>query len=511
MLASPDNPSVLSPLPRGVRRALDAMRADAGRDWSVPDLAVVAGLSARTLQRQFRVFVGQTPLAKLRDIRFDCARRDLLQVAPGTKVMDIALRWGFPHFGRFSIEYRRRYGETPSQTLKRQTAFLDALASIPVFLTSNRDRPTISLGAIEAGVENNEIARGIADELATALMRAGVSVTGHSRGARYHLTGVLRGSGTQRRLTFRLIESETGRHLSAHRCDGPSNGDFVLEAHQATRIVAALQPCLRLAEIERARLKPDAELSAHDLTLRAMPHVLSIDAEGNARALDLLERARDRDPDNALATSLAAWAYAQRIIYHFSPTPLEDRARSVEFARRALTLGGDATALALLGNALTSLHDLETADLVIRKALAVDGGSAWAWGRGGWIDVYKGETDSAIERFMIALELAPQDSLAFNNLVGIGVAHFNAGHYLEAARWQARALAEHPTAAWVHRTMCPAYVLAGAEPEARRSLAALRENYPELTVSGVQRGLPPLQPAVRDLIFDALQTAGLPA
>jgi len=241
-----------------------------------------------------------------------------------------------------------------------------------------------------------------------------------------------------------------------------------------------------------------------------MPGVLSLDAEGNARALDLLKRAMDRDPDHALATALAAWAHAQRVVYHFTATPLDERARSADLARRARALPGDATALAVLGNALTLLHDLEAADSVIGKALAADGGSAWAWSRSGWIDVYKGDAASAIERFKIALDLAPHDPLAFNSLVGIGCAHFNSGRYLEAARWQERALIEHPSAAWVHRTLCPAYVLAGAETKALRSLAALRQHYPELTVSEVRQGLPPLPPTTCDLVVDALHTVGLP-
>ena len=96
-------------------------------------------------------------------------------------------------------------------------------------------------------------------------------------------------------------------------------------------------------------------------------------------------------------------------------------------------------------------------------------------------------------------------------MVGIGCAHFKAGRYLDAAQWQERGLIEHPSASWIHRTLCPAYVLAGAKPEARRSLAALREHYPDLTVSEVQQGLPPLPPAYRNLVFDALHTVGLPA
>jgi len=115
--------------------------------------------------------------------------------------------------------------------------------------------------------------------------------------------------------------------------------------------------------------------------------------------------------------------------------------------------------------------------------------------------VYKGEPEAAIERFKIALDLAPYDSLAFNSLIGIGCAHFYAGRYREAAHWQERALIEHPSAVWVHRTMCPAYVLAGAAPEARRSLATLREHYPDLTIAEVQQGLPPLPESYRDRMF----------
>jgi AraC-like DNA-binding protein/tetratricopeptide (TPR) repeat protein len=487
------------------------MRADVSRDWNSSNLAAVAGVSSRTLQRLFRIFLGKTPHAALRDIRFQCARQTLLTGLADAKVTDLALSCGFPHPGRFAIEYRRRYGEAPSQTLKRQTLFARTLASMNLFVSSNHDRPSISMGPIKADSEHDEIAGGIADELATALTRAGISVTSQHTSARYRLTGAICGSVNQTRLTIRLIDVETGRHLWAHRSDGALGSDIVVDEHLATRIAASLQPCLRSAEIDRAQRKPNDELSPHELTLRAMPHVLSLDTEGNERALDLLKRATDRDPDHVLATALAAWAYAQRVVYHFSATPLEERARSAHLARKALALAGDPTVLAILGNAFTSLHDLDTAEMVVRKALSVDGGSAWAWSRSGWIDVFRGNAESAVERFTIALELAPHDSLAFNNMVGIGCAHFNAGRYRDAAHWQERALLEHPSAIWVHRTLCPAYLLAGAEPEARRSLAALRDHYPELTVADVRQSLPPLPQIARDLVVDALHTVGLPA
>ena len=49
------------------------------------------------------------------------ARDELLISRPeDTRVTDIAMRWGFQHLGRFCQIYKRRFGETPTATLRRQ-------------------------------------------------------------------------------------------------------------------------------------------------------------------------------------------------------------------------------------------------------------------------------------------------------------------------------------------------------------------------------------------------------
>ena len=496
-------------LPRAVRRALDFMQGSIERDIGIAELAASAGLSARALQRQFKTFLGKSPHEALRDIRFDSARRQLLVGRPGTRVMDVAVACGFPHFGRFSIEYRQRYGETPSQTLRRQAIFSNTVSAQLQMFSGGAERPTLSVGPIETAPGHNEAARGISDEIATALARAGITATAHAAAARYHLAGAIRGSGAQGRLVFRLIDRETGRHLWAHRIEGDWDKANAFDEQTATRLAAALRPSLRAAEIERALNKPDGELTAQDLALRAMPGVLSLDEQGNARAIELLNQAMRRDTENPLGYALAAWAHGQRVVYHFGADPVTDRTLSAEYARKALALRTDPTVLAIVGNALSLLGD-DSAEQVIAKALSIDGGSAWAWGRSGWIDVYKGKDDSAIERFMIALELAPSDALAVNNLYGIGVAHFNAGRFREATQWQERALVEHPSLVWMHRTLCPAYVFSGAKPEASDSIRRLQRGYPELTLAKVTDGLPPLPPASRERVVEALYDVGLP-
>ena len=129
--------------------------------------------------------------------------------------------------------------------------------------------------------------------------------------------------------------------------------------------------------------------------------------------------------------------------------------------------------------------------------------------RSGLIDVCKQRPEFAIERLLIALDLARDDPLAFNSLIGVGCAHFDAGRHAEASHWFEQAIAEHPSGVWMHFLLCPAYVLCGRKPEARRSLAHLQGLYPELTISRVIGGLTFFSQSLRDRVASGLETAGL--
>ena len=63
--------------------------------------------------------MGMSPLDYWRTPPPAEAREELLRCGDGTSVTDVATRFGFSHFGRFSQQYRHRFGETPSSTLRR--------------------------------------------------------------------------------------------------------------------------------------------------------------------------------------------------------------------------------------------------------------------------------------------------------------------------------------------------------------------------------------------------------
>ncbi|PCK78690.1 AraC family transcriptional regulator [Rhizobium sophoriradicis] len=108
-----------APTPRHVKWAIDFMHAHIAEPISLSEIATAAKVSIRTLQQGFRQFRNTTPIAYLHEIRMAAAHRDLLESGAKQAVADIALRWGFTHLGRFAAEYRKRFSQLPSQTLKR--------------------------------------------------------------------------------------------------------------------------------------------------------------------------------------------------------------------------------------------------------------------------------------------------------------------------------------------------------------------------------------------------------
>lgn len=162
---------VREPLPRDLKKAVERLEAEPERPWRLCDLAVVCGVSPRTLQKHFRLFLRSTPRRFLRELRFDRARKELLGGCEEARVTEIATRCGFDHFGRFATEYRRRYGETPSTTLRRaRRACASSMGPLPVF-TSSLDRPAIALLPFDRLGPYPDRATSFADEIALALWR----------------------------------------------------------------------------------------------------------------------------------------------------------------------------------------------------------------------------------------------------------------------------------------------------------------------------------------------------
>ena len=92
-----------------------------GRRPYLSELCAIANVSERTLQYAFRDIMGMSPLTYLHRLRLHRARDELRKAKSGsTSVTDVAMNWGFWHFGEFSRAYKNCFGEVPSVTLRQE-------------------------------------------------------------------------------------------------------------------------------------------------------------------------------------------------------------------------------------------------------------------------------------------------------------------------------------------------------------------------------------------------------
>ena len=105
------------PAPWQVRRVEEYIAANWNHPITVEALAAAAGASARSIFKAFRDSRDCSPMAFVKSVRLEHARRMLQQPDGTTTVVSTALACGFLNPGHFARDYRIAFGELPSATL----------------------------------------------------------------------------------------------------------------------------------------------------------------------------------------------------------------------------------------------------------------------------------------------------------------------------------------------------------------------------------------------------------
>ena len=106
--------------PAYLRRAVDFIMAHLSQPLSINDIAAVAGVHPRTLHKVFCQHFGESVMAFIQHQRLERVQRRLVEADPQSmSVTDAAVENGFVHLSRFAAAYRCRFGEYPSETLRR--------------------------------------------------------------------------------------------------------------------------------------------------------------------------------------------------------------------------------------------------------------------------------------------------------------------------------------------------------------------------------------------------------
>jgi TolB-like protein len=370
------------------------------------------------------------------------------------------------------------------------------------------DKPSIAVLPFQnmsGDPEQEYFADGMVEEIITALSRikwlfviarnssftykgqpVDVKAVGRELGVRYVLEGSVRKGGNQVRITAQLIDAANGAHLWAGRFDGSLENVFDLQDKVALGVAGIIEPTVQAAEMRRSSDRPTNDITAYDLYLRAIAPMRAGEREKElyVRALDLLREAIERDPRFGPALAAAAFCHNVLHVTGWTTDAGKDRREGIELAGRALRVAGnDAEVLGQVGRVLGYFgEDLAGAIALIDRALEFNPSFALGWQWSGWLRLWAGEPDVAVSHFETSMRLNPLQGRA-DYYLGIGMGHFFAARFEDAAACLLLSLQEGPGWVPTHRFLASCYAHFGRFAEAREAVARLRSLTTEVVPS----------------------------
>ena len=336
---------------------------------------------------------------------------------------------------------------------------------------------------------------------------------GRELGVRYVLEGSVRKAGNRVRITGQLIDTTTGAHIWADRFDGALDDIFELQDQVASSVTGAIEPRLRLSEIERVVRKPTESLDAYDLYLRSVAQFYKYTEEGMLETIALAKRALAIDPAYAPAAAMIGWACIIRIAQGWGAVSDAEIADAVFLARQAIEAGrDDPDPLHMAGLTIAILGDHAAGLAAIDRALALNPNCALAWGLRGFVLAIRNQPAPAIEAVQRAIRLSPLDPFAHIFSTGLAVANSAAGRYEEAIEWANRALHAQPRFIVALRVKLASLGHLGRAEEARDVLERLLALNPGLTIATWRAtyASKAYAPELLALYTDGFRKAGLP-
>jgi TolB-like protein/Tfp pilus assembly protein PilF len=334
---------------------------------------------------------------------------------------------------------------------------------------------------------------------------------GHELDVRYVLHGSVRRSGHALRIAVELSEAPSGQMIWADRFDGALSELFDLQDRIALRVASAIAPQLRDRELSRAVSKLPSNMTAYDLTLRALDLFYRMDRESVIEARTLLEQAIAHDPGYAQAHSHLASLRMRWVGQGWSEDEESDRQMAESAARRAIERDhNDALGLAVFGHMQSYLlKDYRLAQDYLDRALAAGPSCAWAWAYSSLTAGYLGDYATAVARAECAVRISPQGPEAAWLEHYLSQAYYLVHRYEDAVAW-ARMSGAHAGANTSNlRILIASLVALGEMQEARAAARRLLHFAPAFRLSTF-RERTPFRGEVRDLFAERLKMAGVP-
>lgn len=295
---------------------------------------------------------------------------------------------------------------------------------------------------------------------------------GRALTARYVLEGSVRTQGAKVRINAQLINCETGHHVWASKFDRDLDDIFQAQDEIVQAIAAVVAPELERAEMERAAAKPNGDLDAWDLCLRAKALARRRTPDDLAAARDMFSQAIAMQQDCSDAHAGLAMSFNASAIVGATEDPRAAASLAMTAARRAIDYDASSswahhelsTAYQLLGRTEDALDEA-------RMAVALNPNDAYALHALGNKADLAGDPDGLgfMER---AQALSADDARRPVQLTFLARAFLNAGEPHEAVTRAREAVRRQPDLASAHFLLTLGLAASGRLESAQAALHA---------------------------------------
>ncbi len=344
---------------------------------------------------------------------------------------------------------------------------------------------------------------------------------GKDLGVRYVLEGSVQPSGDQMRVNTQLIDAESGAHLWAEQFDTPRADLLQTQDAIVAHLSNTLELQLQQAYVASAKRTPAANRDAEDLALQCshdMRKAGFIGKEADA-AFALCDQALAIDSSNVTALMNLGVKFYLPAALGFSGNPKGDLERADQLESKALALDPDWTwPHDMKGNIRRAQGRADEAVAEHERALALDPSNTDAAGELGFDFQSLGEFDKSLEYFDKAIRASPYDPAQIYWYGGMAQDHFGLKRYDQAIELARRATAINPSNPYSHLVLVAALALSDRGAEAREALqrylalpsSGTLKTIAEYTAHQTSLGGDPRFVEMNERMYDGLRRAGMP-
>ncbi len=392
------------------------------------------------------------------------------------------------------------------------------------------DRPSVAVLPFESLSQDKEdeyFAEGISEDIIVGLSKVSglfviarnssfaykdkpveITQVAHELGVRNILTGSVRRSVDQIRITTQLIDALNRNTLWSEQYDRKIDDVFAIQSEIGERVTKALSVTLKANEQERLFRTHTKSIRAYELFLKARKTHIIANPANLARAVGLYEEIIELDPAFAGGYAGLSVVLSVSVRLGHSSNPAVDARRALEFANKAVAVDPEfGWSYIALGSAHIVLRDADSAVTAVQRAVELQPNDADSLLWLGFYKAFAGRPESGIENIKASLLLDPIPNA--RQYFFLGNAYYAASRFKNAVtafeKWDELSPNPHGVV-----LLAASYAMAGDNAKAMATVKRYLAKSPEFKASAWNFLQNYKLAEHRDLILQGMRNAGFP-